>query len=185
MARAAAPRPGRKRRPAAPSDDAIRDFLRGQGMAWLALPNIVGVSVGTPLRGGRAGSEIAVIFDVIAKLPSPAEIVRSGGRPIPATVTIDGVALPTDVVQRWPEAHDLPSDPVCGGISIGCAVETGTLGAIYPALLAPQLFPSPAERMAKLWKEDPGRQPVPAKVQLGLGASPLRGGAFGSLQLRF
>lgn len=99
-------------------------------MAWLALPNIVGVSVGPQLSSGKPTGETAVIFDVVAKFPATAEIVRAGGRPIPATIAIDGVQLPTDVVEAWPEAHDQPSDPLCGGISIGCAVETGTLGAI-------------------------------------------------------
>ena len=70
MARAAAPRPGRKRRPAAPSDDAIRDFLRGQGMAWLALPNIVGRSpiagIAAPGQGELLAPLTARYFEAIA-----------------------------------------------------------------------------------------------------------------------
>ncbi len=119
-----------------PSPEAISAFLRTDGFRWLKVPNVVGVSVTEKKRGGEATGELAVVFDVTAKLESRPDIVRAGSRPFPQTIEIDGYRLVTDVVEAWPRAHGSGPqrkarvDPVCGGISVGNKGETGTLGAI-------------------------------------------------------
>ena len=116
-----------------PDAAAIASFLRDAGLGWLRVPNIVGVSVGRKRRGGKEVGELAVIFDVVAKLDDKPAIVRAGSRPLPSAITIGDHLLPTDVVEGWPKPNAAPldrCDPVPGGVSIGGRAETGTLGAV-------------------------------------------------------
>ncbi len=116
-----------------PDADAIVSFLRDAGLGWLRVPNIVGVSVGRKRRDGKEVGELAIIFDVVAKLDVKPAIVRAGSRPIPPAIAIGDHLLPTDVVEGWPKPNAVPlerRDPLPGGVSIGGRAETGTLGAV-------------------------------------------------------
>src|SRR3954471_15717187 len=133
------PAPGKSESglPAGLSRESISRFLREGARAWLQDPNIVGISVGEKESGGEGTGITAVRFEVVGKLADRADIIRAGTRPIPERIEIDGISLPTDVEEGWPEAHALaPSnakarhDPVSGGISIGTRTDTGTLGAL-------------------------------------------------------
>ncbi|MDQ8755518.1 SH3 domain-containing protein [Sphingosinicella sp. LHD-64] len=130
------PKRSRRKRGAAPGEDAITDFLAGEAFRWLDIPNIVGVSIAQKQQDGMPSDQLAVRFDVIAKLDARAEIVRAGSRPIPGTIEIAGHVLPTDVVESWPQPEEAAAsrtsrlDPICGGISVGNRDETGTLGAV-------------------------------------------------------
>ena len=144
---ARAPKSGAKRsrraRPASaalasrPDQAAIDAFLDNEGFGWLKVPNVIGITVAEKERGGQPTGELAVKFDVIAKLSSRADVARAESRPIPEFIDVGGHLLPTDVVEAWPEAHPANAidrrvriDPVRGGVSIGTLAETGTLGAI-------------------------------------------------------
>ena len=120
-----------------PDQAAIDAFLDGEGFRWLSVPNVVGVAIAEKERDGKPTGELAVKFDVIAKLPSLADVAKAESRPIPPFIEVGGHRLPTDVVEAWPEAHPSGSvdrqarlDPLKGGISVGTLAETGTLGAI-------------------------------------------------------
>ncbi len=118
----------RKPTPGKLDDAAIEAFLRTHAATFLALPNVIGVSVAKKRRGGVETDELAVVFDVSAKLGDAAQIAAAGSSPLPASVEIGGVSLPTDIVQSWYVAQ---ADTVRPGMSIGNAGgETGTLGAI-------------------------------------------------------
>lgn len=126
-----------KAKPAGLTDESFRTFLRTRGPGWLHDPNIVGLGLGEKESGGKGTGTVAIRFVVVGKLADRAELIRAGTRPIPPTIEIDGVDVPTDVEEGWPEAHALAPadpktrhDPVCGGISIGSSTDTGTLGAV-------------------------------------------------------
>jgi len=123
--------------PAGLDHEAISSFLRDEGRQWLRDANIIGISIGEKRSGGGGTGVVAVRFDVIGKLDHPADIIRAGSRPIPETIEIGGVSLPTDVREAWPKAQASPPirrkaklDPLIGGISLGSGTDTGTLGAI-------------------------------------------------------
>ncbi|MDB5451974.1 MAG: hypothetical protein JWO33_552, partial [Caulobacteraceae bacterium] len=120
-----------------PSTSEILDFLQSEGRRWLRVRNVVGVSIAEKRRAGAPSGEMAVVFDVKAKLSSTADVIRAESRPIPAVIRVGDRTLPTDVVEAWPELHDADQgvrlgriDPVRGGVSLGNEVETGTLGAV-------------------------------------------------------
>jgi endonuclease G len=143
-----------------PGQAAIDAFLDGEGFSWLKVPNVVGVAVAEKEQGGRPTGQLAVKFDVVAKLPSTADVARAGSRPIPPFIKIGRHRLPTDVVEAWPEAHPAASnsprarfDPVRGGISIGTLRETGTLGAV-------------------LWDREAGRPVALSNAHVLAGAGP-------------
>ena len=121
---------------------ALRTFIRTRGSAYLRDPNISSIGVGYKKRVGQDTNEIAIQFTVADKA-QPEALAAMGTRLIPETITVDGVAVPTDVVQRVYRpsfkvvAEAVHSDrkkridPVQPGVSVGhVEVSAGTIGAV-------------------------------------------------------
>ena len=127
-----------------PSPEALRQFIRSRGPELLRQPHVTSVGIGYKVRDGRETGELAIQFTVDRKL-APETLEAERIPLLPASFTIDGMEVPTDVLQRrfrpaWelvgPErmAKDIRKqrlDPVRPGCSIAHPQETaGTLGAI-------------------------------------------------------
>ncbi|WP_018686622.1 DNA/RNA non-specific endonuclease [Actinokineospora enzanensis] len=121
---------------------ALREFVRARGESYLADPNVTSVGVGHKVRGGRRTGGIALQFTVGAKA-EPESLAALGTEPLPSSVTVAGVQVPTDVVQRsyrpgfrvveevGADERKVRVDPVRPGVSVGHPTITcGTVGAI-------------------------------------------------------
>ncbi|MBF6467091.1 DNA/RNA non-specific endonuclease [Nocardia beijingensis] len=131
------------RRTPARKDDlrtALRKFIRSKGENFLEDPNISSIGIGYKQVDGKPTGEIAVQFTVNEKVSEPEELEALGTSTIPETVTVDGIEVPTDVLQRkFEPAFRLVAeavaperktrlDPIVPGISV--AHPTGTAGTI-------------------------------------------------------
>ena len=122
---------------------ALRQFIRTQGERYLRDPNISSIGVGYKVVDGQRQAEISVQFTVNQKLSAPEALEALGTTPLPTSITVDGVEVPTDVLERRyePAFHVVPEpvavqrkvriDPVVPGVSVGnIHVSAGTLGGI-------------------------------------------------------
>lgn len=120
----------------------LRRFIRAQGSGYLRDPNVSSIGIGYKISDGKATQEIAIQFTVASKA-EPEALEAMGTTPIPETITVDGVAVPTDVVERVykadfkvvPEAltpeRKKRLDPIKPGISVGHVdVTAGTIGCL-------------------------------------------------------
>jgi len=74
----------------------LRRFIRTEGQHHLADPNVASIGIGPKVTGGRHTAELAVRFTVVEKHADPAAL---GSAPVPPSLTLCGVELPTDVVE--------------------------------------------------------------------------------------
>ncbi|MGW0825290.1 hypothetical protein [Streptomyces sp. NPDC002845] len=100
------------------------------------------VGIGHKVTGGRRGKQVALQFTVVRKAePEALEALHTA--PIPETVMVDGVEVPTDVIERSykpqfrrvAEVESPPRktrlDPIQPGASVGAVtVSAGTIGCI-------------------------------------------------------
>lgn len=120
----------------------IKRLIRAQGERLLSLPNVTSLGIGFKQVGGVSTDAVALQFSVERKL-SPESLSSESILGIPASITFEGVEIPTDVVQRnfkpgytvleLEPKSDRKSrqDPIRGGISVGHVKSTaGTIGAI-------------------------------------------------------
>ncbi|MFC3124916.1 DNA/RNA non-specific endonuclease [Pseudoroseomonas globiformis] len=136
--------PSRSADPAHPDEAALRRFIRSQGPDYLRQPNVTSIGIGHKVTAGRDTGRLCVQFTVGRKL-EPQSLEAERLESLPGSITIDGVEVPTDVLERryspaWrlvtPErmAKDVRKqrlDPVRPGCSIAHERGTaGTLGAI-------------------------------------------------------
>lgn len=121
---------------------ALRRFIRTHGSEYLRDPNVSSIGVGYKLRDGAPTGEVAIQFTVASKA-EPEELRAMGTTPIPPTITVAGVDVPTDVLQRVyrPDfrvvaqapvsARKKRIDPVRPGVSVGHVdVSAGTIGCL-------------------------------------------------------
>ncbi|MET7718412.1 DNA/RNA non-specific endonuclease [Streptomyces sp. NPDC005407] len=122
--------------------DSLRQFIRTKGQSYLTDSNVSSIGIGYRNKGGKQTKEITLQFTVDAKA-EPEELEALGTTRIPETITVDGVEVPTDVIQRSykPQFHtvDEPEtptrkqrlDPILPGASVGhIDVSAGTIGCI-------------------------------------------------------
>jgi endonuclease G, mitochondrial len=122
---------------------ALRRFIRTEGEAYLRDPNISSIGIGYKITDGRRTPELAVQFTVNEKKSAPEELEALGTTPVPETITVDGVAVPTDVLERSyePAFRVVPEpvavdrkvriDPIVPGVSVGNVhVSAGTIGGV-------------------------------------------------------
>src|SRR4029453_9558371 len=121
---------------------AIQAAVRQVADEYLKDPNINSVGVGHKLKDGKRTGELALQFTVGQKLAlEGVEAVSS--RPIPETITANGITFGTDVVERDFTQHPVAAetdtkperkrrlDPMMPGVSIGHVRTTaGTLGCL-------------------------------------------------------
>lgn len=129
-----------------PADDklltALRQFIRAKGADYLKDPNISSIGVGYKITDGKQTGEISLQFTVDEKV-APEELESLDTAVIPDTIEVDGVEVPTDVIERSyrpafrvvaeaeaPQAK-LRVDPIMPGVSVAHIRATaGTIGCI-------------------------------------------------------
>ncbi|MEU9154329.1 DNA/RNA non-specific endonuclease [Streptomyces sp. NPDC048417] len=122
--------------------ESLKQYIRTRGPDLLADPNVSSVGIGHKLKNGTRGKQIALQFTVKQKV-EPEALEALGTTRIPETVTVDGVEVPTDIIQRSYQAHfrvvaevEKPErktrlNPVAPGASVGgVTVTAGTIGCI-------------------------------------------------------
>lgn len=133
-------RPGNASPPVAM--EAMKDWVRSQGPGFLEDPNITSVGIGYKITDGESTGQISIQFTVGTKA-RPESLAALDTRMIPEAIEIDGVAIPTDVIQRdyvaeyrivaEAVANDrkVRLDPVVPGVSVANVNEiAGTIGCI-------------------------------------------------------
>ncbi|MCY7351114.1 MAG: DNA/RNA non-specific endonuclease [Cytophagaceae bacterium] len=122
--------------------DKLKQFVRTRGADYLRDHNISSVGIGYKQTGGKATRELSIQFTVGEKVvPELLEVL--GTEEIPSSFIIDGVEVPTDVIQRKfePEfrvvseaatpARKNRIDPVVPGVSVANrTVSAGTIGCM-------------------------------------------------------
>ena len=97
----------------------LRRFIRTDGRHYLDDPNITSIGLGHRVVGGRPTGELVVQFTVAEKRAEPEALAALGTTPVPEAVTVAGVSVPTDVLERRAQqAPTRPPTPVpgeCGG----------------------------------------------------------------------
>lgn len=124
--------------------EGLKQFIRTRGEEFLRDKNISSVGIGYKWKAGKPTKEISIQFTVEKKaLPEVLESLKVETQEIPKSFTIDGVEVPTDVLQRSyqpgfkiiAEAASSPRkvrvDPIKPGISVANKkVTAGTIGCI-------------------------------------------------------
>ncbi|MBW4716885.1 DNA/RNA non-specific endonuclease [Saccharothrix obliqua] len=121
---------------------ALRQFVRTKGSDYLRDDNVSSIGIGYKVVDGKPTDEVAVQFTVKEKA-APEQLESLGTRLLPESVAVDGVTVPTDVLQRdykvnfqvVPERasgdRKVRLDPVAPGASVGnVKVAAGTIGCI-------------------------------------------------------
>jgi endonuclease G len=122
--------------------ESLKQFIRTNGSSYLQDKNVSSIGVGYKVKDGKPTKEIAIQFTV-KKKASPEVLELLGTQPIPETITVDGVQVPTDVIQRSyapcfrvvaEAAGPLRKsriEPIIPGVSVANTKETaGTIGCI-------------------------------------------------------
>jgi endonuclease G len=122
---------------------ALRQFIRTKGEDYLRDPNISSIGIGYKVTDGRQTPAISVQFTVNEKHEAPEALEALGTTPVPESIMIGGVEVPTDVLERRyepafqivpepvPVQRKIRIDPVVPGVSVGNVhVSAGTLGGI-------------------------------------------------------
>ena len=122
--------------------EALREFIRTEGSTYLQDPNVTSIGVGYKVRDGKRTNELSIQFTVDTKA-KPEALSALDTEPLPKTIEIAGVAVPTDVLERsyqpsfkivpeaTPSDRKVRIDPVRPGVSVGHpSITAGTIGAI-------------------------------------------------------
>lgn len=120
----------------------LREFIRSKGHDYLKDGNISSIGVGYKIKDGKRTDELTIQFTVDAKLEAD-QLEAAGTTMIPESIEIDGMIIPTDVLQRTynlsytivedvvPNNRKIKIDPIRPGVSISNVHGTaGTLGCI-------------------------------------------------------
>jgi endonuclease G len=126
--------------------DALQAAVRQVATEYLKQPNITSIGLGYKTVDGKPTDEVVLQFTVSQKV-APELVDNIGAKPIPETITANGITFKTDVVERDFEPHPVPVeietktdrkrriDPIVPGVSIGqFQVTAGTLGCVVKDL---------------------------------------------------
>ncbi|MEX2206675.1 MAG: DNA/RNA non-specific endonuclease [Myxococcota bacterium] len=121
----------------------LREVVRARGPEFLEDPNVTSIGIGRRSEGGEPTGELCVQFTVRRKADSPDQLEGLGTKRLPKSLRVDGVDVPTDVVQRsYQPAWEIvsaeaksPRKVRCPNLAPGLSVShptgtAGTLGAI-------------------------------------------------------
>lgn len=128
------------------SEQALKRFVRNEASRFLAKPNITSVGIGYKVTKGKRSRDLSVQFTVAQKV-APEQLESLGSPALPTSVTVDGVDVPTDVIERSyvssarqvsigttlesAAARKSAVDPVLPGVSIGHpSISAGTAGCV-------------------------------------------------------
>jgi endonuclease G, mitochondrial len=122
--------------------EALQAAVRHVADEYLSDPNITSVGIGYKMVGGQRTNTLTLQFTVGQKI-APEALETAGTRPIPKTITANGITFETDVVEREFKPHPVAQetriksdrkirhDPIGPGISIGHFQSTaGTFGCV-------------------------------------------------------
>ena len=90
----------------------LRRFIRTDGQRYLDDPNVASIGLGWKVTGGQPTAELAVQFTVEEKHVEPEALAALGTHPVPAAITVAGVRVRTDVLER--RAQPAPGGPASG-----------------------------------------------------------------------
>lgn len=124
------------------SMEALKTFVRQQAPEFLKYDNVTSVGIGYKEKDGKPTKQISVQFTVGRKV-APEALESIGAVELPKSFVIDGVEVPTDVLQRNFEKaakvvalEEAPErkravDPIVPGVSIGHKnISAGTVGCV-------------------------------------------------------
>ncbi len=124
------------------SMESLKNFVRSRGVDYLRDPNISSVGIGYKVKDGKTTNEISVQFTVHQK-SQPEMLAAIETELIPTSFEIDGITVPTDVLERTYEtSHQLVPEaaassrkkrlnPIVPGVSVAnTKVSAGTIGCI-------------------------------------------------------
>ena len=121
---------------------AVQAAVRQVADEYLADPNINSVGVGYKLKDGERTEDLVLQFTVGQKF-APEALAAAPTRPIPETISANGITFATDIVERKFEQQPVAVateaktdrkrrlDPMVPGVSVGnVRVTAGTLGCL-------------------------------------------------------
>lgn len=125
-----------------PSTEALKQYVRHEASRYLNQENITSVGIGFKIREGKPTDELSIQFTVDNKVaPEGLESIRA--EKIPPFLTVGGVKVATDVIQRDFEVNaveveayagsnrKVAIDPVLPGASVGHrSISAGTVGCV-------------------------------------------------------
>src|SRR5262245_54595248 len=128
------------------SMEALKNFVRKEASVYLKRPNVTSIGIGYKQKDGKPTKELSIQFTVGRKV-APEALETIGAAELPKAFTIDGVEVPTDVIERRFETHlrevkmevklEAASprksvvDPIAPGVSIGHpSISAGTAGCV-------------------------------------------------------
>lgn len=133
---------GKSKKPSEEFMESLKQFVRTQGVEYLRDKNISSIGIGYKLRNGKPTNKVSIQFTVNKKV-SPETLESLGTTEVPKSFTIDGVEIPTDVIQRsYKRSYKIVKestgslrkvriDPIKPGVSVANKNETaGTIGCI-------------------------------------------------------
>ncbi len=126
--------------------EALKKYVRKEAQQLLKQPNVTSVGVGYKIKGGKPTKELSIQFTVGKKVALEA-LETIGAVELPKSVNVDGVEVPTDVLERSFEAEfrevnvktkleaaaprKVAVDPIVPGVSIGHpSISAGTVGCV-------------------------------------------------------
>ena len=122
--------------------ESLKQFVRNSGSNYLRDKNVSSIGIGYKVKDGKSTNEISIQFTV-KKKAAPEVLESLGTQAIPETITVDGVEVPTDVIQRTyaPSFRVVAEaagplrksriEPILPGVSVANTKETaGTIGCI-------------------------------------------------------
>lgn len=122
--------------------DSLKQYIRTRGPDLLEDPNVSSVGIGHKIKNGTRGKQVALQFTVKSKA-EPEALEALGTTRIPSSITVDGMEVPTDVIERSYQPHfrvvaevEKPErktrlEPIVPGVSVGgVTVSAGTIGCI-------------------------------------------------------
>jgi endonuclease G len=120
----------------------LKSFVRKIAPAYLNQQNINSVGIGYKIKGGKVTDQLSIQFTVNEKIGLES-LESINEEPIPESIDIDGVEVPTDVIQRnfkinlKTQEEKIKSirkqrlDPVLPGCSVGHpTISAGTVGCV-------------------------------------------------------
>ena len=128
------------------SSEALKTFVRKEAPRFLKQANVTSVGIGYKVKDGKPTKELSIQFTVGHKV-APEALESIGATELPKSFTIDGVEVPTDVLQRdfQVSAREIKIepkleaasqrksavDPIVPGVSIGHpTISAGTAGCV-------------------------------------------------------
>lgn len=124
------------------SMESLKTFVRKEASTFLAQPNITSVGIGYKEKDGKPTKELSIQFTVGRKV-APEALEGIGATEIPKSFVVDGVEVPTDVIERRfatqvreiameaASPRKVVVDPVMPGVSVGHRdISAGTVGCV-------------------------------------------------------